>query len=88
MTDFKYTVAAFSVTMLISILYMSQLDDKLSWSPDQYMYMHHAQNILNHHPYSDTGFLFNKYNKLQSPSSYPPIFPLSLALIYKLYGPK
>ena len=48
--------------------------------------MVHAINIATGHQYSDTGYIYNPYVPLMSPGAYPPIFPLFLAPVYKLFG--
>jgi len=49
------------------------------------MYIHHAQNIVEGQPYAETGYIFNAAAPV-SPRMYPPVFPLLLAPIYKIYG--
>ncbi len=49
------------------------------------MYVHHAQNIVEGRPYADTGYLFNPHAPV-SPRMYPPVFPLLLVPVYRLFG--
>src|SRR5260370_15899557 len=55
------------------------------WADDFAMYVHHAQNIVEHRPYSDTGYMLNASIPI-GPKYYPPIFPMLLAPIYRIYG--
>jgi hypothetical protein len=54
------------------------------WADDFAMYVHHAQNIVEGRPYTDTGYIFTSI--VVGPKYYPPIFPLLLTPIYKVSG--
>ena len=56
------------------------------WGGDFALYIAHAINISNGTPYADTGFIFNPLEPFMSPKSYPPVYPLFLAPVYKLFG--
>ncbi len=47
------------------------------------MYVHHAQNIAEGHPYTDTGYIFNA--SMMVGPNYPPVFPV-LGTIYSVSG--
>jgi hypothetical protein len=55
------------------------------WADDFAMYVHHAQNIAEGRPYTDTGYIFNA-SMVVGPKYYPPIFPVFLAPIYRVSG--
>lgn len=55
------------------------------WGDDFAMYIHHAKNIVEGIPYADTGYIQNPHAPL-APLAYPPVFPLFLAPVYKLFG--
>jgi hypothetical protein len=55
------------------------------WADDFAMYVHHAQNIVEHRPYTDTGYILNPA-MVVGPEYYPPIFPLLLTPIYSVSG--
>ncbi len=50
------------------------------------MYVNHARNIAEGKPYSATGYLYNPNYPDIGPKTYPPIFPLLLAPVYRLFG--
>lgn len=55
------------------------------WGDDFAMYVHHAQNLVDGRPYSDTGYLFTPTAPV-SPRMYPPVFPVLLAPVVWLFG--
>ena len=55
------------------------------WGDDFAMYVAHARNLVDGHPYAETGYLFNPASPV-SPRMYPPVFPLLLAPVVKLFG--
>ena len=56
------------------------------WGDDFAMYIHHAQNIAESRPYADTGYIYNPAIPVYGPRMYPPVFPLLLAPLYKIFG--
>jgi hypothetical protein len=56
------------------------------WGDDFAMYIHHAQNIAENRPYADTGYIYNPAIPVYGPRMYPPVFPLLLAPLYKIFG--
>jgi hypothetical protein len=55
------------------------------WADDFAMYVHHAKNIVEGHPYTDTQYIYNA-SMVVGPKYYPPIFPVLLTPIYKASG--
>jgi hypothetical protein len=56
------------------------------WGDDFSLYIHHAKNIAEGRPYADTGYIYNPSLPSLSPRTYPPVFPLLLAPIYRCFG--
>lgn len=56
------------------------------WGDDFAMYIHHAQNIVEGRPYAETGYIYNPAIPVYGPRMYPPVFPLLLAPLYKVFG--
>jgi len=56
------------------------------WNGDFALNVLHAINIATGHPYTDTGYVYNPHDPLLAPGAYPPLFPLFLAPVYKLFG--
>jgi len=55
------------------------------WGDDFAMYVHHAKNIVEGKPYTATGYLFDPSISV-SPRMYPPVLPLFLAPVVRLFG--
>lgn len=70
--------------VLIAIFYASTLRAGHIWGDDFAMYIH-AQNIVQGQPYAETGYIFNAAATV-SPRMCPPVFPLLLAPLFRLYG--
>jgi hypothetical protein len=70
---------------LIGIFHAETVRQGHIWGDDFAMYVHHAQNIVEHRPYTDTGYIPNPSVPIYGPKYYPPIFPLLLAPIYRAY---
>ncbi|MGH9493915.1 MAG: phospholipid carrier-dependent glycosyltransferase, partial [Candidatus Sulfotelmatobacter sp.] len=56
------------------------------WGDDFAMYIHHAKNIVEHRPYAETGYIYNSAVPVYGPRAYPPVFPVLLSPLYRLYG--
>ena len=79
----KFYIAA--LLALIGIFHAGTVRQGHIWGDDFAMYVHHAQNIVEHRPYTDTGYIPNPSVPVYGPKYYPPIFPLLLAPIYRVY---
>jgi len=80
---------ALVITILISIIgifYITTIRDGHNWGGDFALYISHAKNIAMGNSYSDTNYVYNQNYKLLSPRQYPPVFPIFLSVIYKIYG--
>lgn len=71
---------------VIGVFYLSTLRDGHVWGDDFAMYVGHARNIVESRPYADTGYIFNPGIPIYAPTHYPPVFPLLLAPLYKIFG--
>lgn len=56
------------------------------WGDDWAQYVLHARNLVDAHPYADTGYLFNPHNPGVGPPTYPPGVPLLLAAVVAVFG--
>ncbi|MBN2296524.1 MAG: hypothetical protein JXM70_29115 [Pirellulales bacterium] len=66
--------------------FLFTLRDGHGWGGDFAQYINHAKNISMFRHYADTGYVYNTANPALGPRAYPPIFPLSLSLTYKVFG--
>jgi hypothetical protein len=75
------------VILIIGIFYISTIRKGHYWGGDFSQYIHHAKNISEGKSYKDIKYIVNPhYEKLLSPETYPPIFPLVLAPVYKYFN--
>lgn len=74
-----------SILITIAVFYIFTTREGQLWGGDFAQYIQHAKNIVEKKPYSNTGYIFNPLLPYGS-NAYPPIFPLLLAPIYKLFG--
>jgi hypothetical protein len=70
----------------IMAFHVATLRDGHLWGDDFAMYILHAQNIAEGRPYADTGYVYNPAVPVYGPRMYPPVFPLLLAPLYKVFG--
>jgi Dolichyl-phosphate-mannose-protein mannosyltransferase len=75
-----------SLLTAIGIFYFATVRPGHVWGDDFAMYVHHAQNIVEGRPYADTGYIYNPAVPVYGPKMYPPVFPLLLAPLYKIFG--
>jgi 4-amino-4-deoxy-L-arabinose transferase-like glycosyltransferase len=69
-----------------AVFYVATLRQGHVWGDDFAMYIHHAQNIVEGRHYADTGYLYNPAVPAYGPRTYPPVFPILLAPLYKVFG--
>ena len=75
------------VLLLVGTVYFSTIRPGHDWGDDFSMYIIHARNIALRQPYTQTGYLLDPEITLQAwPASYPPVFPLLLAPVYRAFG--
>ena len=70
----------------IGIFYLMTIREGHNWGGDFSLYIQHAKNIIEGIDYRHSGFIPNPNEIMLSPKTYPPLFPLLLAPIYKLFG--
>jgi len=74
--------------VLIGAFYLSTIRPGQSESSgdDFAMYIHEAKNIALGVDYRQTGYIYEKEYAVLGPKTYPPVFPLLLAGVYKAFG--
>ena len=77
---------ALSLILAIGLFYLSTIRDGHDWDGDHSMYIQHARNIVEGSDYRESGYIFNPSCPSWGPESYPPVFPLLLSPLYRLYG--
>ncbi|HKQ79445.1 MAG TPA: hypothetical protein VJ810_37470 [Blastocatellia bacterium] len=65
---------------------MATIREGHAWGDDFGLYILHARNIAEGVDYQKTGYVYNPSFPEIGPITYPPIFPLMLAPVYKLFG--
>jgi 4-amino-4-deoxy-L-arabinose transferase-like glycosyltransferase len=56
------------------------------WGDDFAMFIAHARNLTEGTDYADTGFIYNPAYTTYAPRTYPPVYPLLLVPVYRLFG--
>lgn len=79
-------LAAYGVIGIAVVFYILTIRHGHDWGGDFALYIENAINIATGHPYSDTWFVYNTRDPLMSPRSYPPVYPLLLAPVYRMFG--
>lgn len=70
----------------ICVFYLLTLRQGQTWMDDYAQYVLHAVNLAGGRPYADTGYILNPAYQVTGPVTYPPVFPLLLAGVYKIAG--
>ena len=85
---YKKYLVYISLFIIVSttVLFISTIKQGHNWGGDFALYISHAINIATGDDYNNTGYLYNPNSAWFGPESYPPIFPLILSGVYKLYG--
>ena len=74
------------IIISIFLFYTLTLRQGHNWFGDFSLYIIHAINIANAVPYSDTGYILNPRTAWLSPPAYPPVLPVLLTPVVKLFG--
>lgn len=79
-------IVVYSVICIAVVFFILTIRHGHNWGGDFALYISHAINISEGHPYSETDFVYNPRDPYLSPRSYPPVYPLLLAPVYRLFG--
>ncbi len=74
------------IVTAVLAFYLMAIREGQEWGDDFAMYIHHARNIAEGIDYKQTGYIYNQSIPLIGPNTYPPVFPLLLAPVYKIFG--
>jgi len=75
-----------ALLIVICIFHAATVRQGHVWADDFAMYVHHAQNIVDGHPYAETGYIYNPSFPVYGPWYYPPGYPVLLAPVYRTFG--
>lgn len=75
-----------TIIVMIGAFYVSTIRQGHDWGGDFSMYIQHAKNIAEGIDYKDTKYLYNPFYPGCGPKTYPPVFPLMLSGVYKVFG--
>lgn len=81
-----WSAAVIAIILFSILIEFVTLDRGHDWGGDFSLYLMHARNIATGHSYGDTGFVINPINLGHSPSSYPPLYPLMISPLYRIWG--
>ncbi len=74
------------IICLVAAFYMATVRPGHDWGGDFALYITHARNIAEGRDYAETAWVYNPHHKGLSPKTYPPVTPVLLAPLYKLFG--
>jgi hypothetical protein len=57
-----------------------------SWGDDFAMYIQQAENLVAGLPFTSSGYIYNRSYPDLGPPSYPPLYPLVIAPVYRAFG--
>lgn len=69
---------------LIGLFYLTSIRKGHNWGDDFAQYLQHAINLADGRNYDNLGYINNPLRLL--PKAYPPIYPILILPIYKLFG--
>ena len=72
--------------LLVAVFFFLTIRSGEEWGDDFAMYIHHAENIATGRPYGDTGYVYNPHEPDYGPLTYPPIYPLLLSPLIRIFG--
>jgi hypothetical protein len=78
------TILLLATIAVVAAFYSLTIRDGQQWG-DFSQYVQHAKNIVEGESYGNTGYIFNPGVPWAS-QLYPPVFPLLLSPLYKLFG--
>jgi len=79
-------ILSFSIIMAVGGFFWATIREGHEWGDDFSLYILHARNIAEGVSYQQTGYIYNPALALIGPRTYPPVFPLLLSPIYKIWG--
>ncbi len=74
------------IILAVGGFFLMTLREGHDWGDDFGLYILHAKNIAQGVNYKQTGYIYNPAMVMIAPRTYPPVFPLLLSPIYKLWG--
>jgi len=74
------------IILAVGGFFLMTMREGHAWGDDFGLYILHARNIAQGINYKRTGYIYNPDFVLIAPQTYPPVFPLLLSPIYKLWG--
>lgn len=84
----SHTVLLVCVAIFVAlcVLQIVTVREGHPWGGDFSLYLLHTQSITEGKAYTDIPWIYNTDNNNHSPRFYPPVYPLLIAPVYRLYG--
>lgn len=83
-----YNFLQYWKVLTISLLFISWVATEThghNWGGDFSQYIRHAMNLVDGNAYANIGYIHNTFSFV-APPIYPPVFPITLAPVYALFG--
>lgn len=84
--SFQQRIAVLLFIALLGVFYFSTLRDGEPWGDDFAMYIMQARNISLGDWSAPSGYVHNPHLPRVGPPAYPPLYPLLLSPLYKIWG--
>lgn len=82
----RFKTFALALAAGVCLFHLLTLRAGQGWMDDYAQYVLHARNLAEGRSYADTGYILNPSYQTAGPVTYPPVFPLLLAPVYKYAG--
>jgi hypothetical protein len=82
----RWKGAAAAAAGLVGVFYLLTIREGHDWGDDFSLYVSHARNVVEGNAYGRTGYVYNPAFPSVSPRTYPPVWPLLLAPVYRCFG--
>ena len=80
----QFVIAALILT--IGAFFLATVREGHQWGDDFALYITHARNLVEGRPYAQSGYIRNPASPISPPPTYPPIYPMLIAPVYRLFG--
>jgi hypothetical protein len=81
----KQTLAAL-VIVGVGAFQIATIRPGHTWGDDFAMYIQQAKNLVAGLPFTSSGYIYNRSYPELGPPSYPPLYPLVIAPVYRAFG--
>ena len=82
----RHALVTLALIVIIAAFYVSTIRPGHTWGDDYALYALHAKSLIEGNGYVQTEYIHNPLYADIGPKAYPPILPITLAVVYKWVG--